>query len=45
MKVIYDGAISGAAIVSALKSTVSGSVVIPYANGMRVLIIDDDSCD
>lgn len=42
-KFLYDGLVSGSAIASAI-GTVSGSaiVVIPYANGMRVVIVAGD---
>ena len=39
--VLYDGAISGTAILATIPATISGQhiIAIPYANGMRVLII------
>ena len=37
----YDDVISGGAIAAALAGSQSGAVVIPYANGMRVLILED----
>ena len=37
--VLYDGVISGSAIAAAINVSGSNCVTIPYANGMRVLVL------
>ena len=37
--ILYDGAISGSAIAATITMSGANVITIPYANGMRVLIL------